>query len=131
MPFGERTVLQRSFIDMKRFSMMEQAHESPETIRKLITASNDNIVRWIEQGNNGLYEDCDTDDDDSFDDGFLSRRIANSNKAQVDDSSRSDLFLPEYSVTSGIPEIIDIPEDVPDRGRRGSLDGLETDQDYG
>ncbi|CAO3694480.1 unnamed protein product [Umbelopsis ramanniana] len=131
LPFGDRTVLQRSFIDMKRFSMMEQAHESPETIRKLITASNDNIVRWIEQGNNGLYEDCDTDDDDSFDDGFLSRRIANSNKAQVDDSSRSDLFLPEYSVTSGIPEIIDIPEDVPDKGRRGSIDGLETDQDYG
>ncbi|KAG2185419.1 hypothetical protein INT44_002210, partial [Umbelopsis vinacea] len=131
LPFGDRTVIQRSFIDMKRFSMMEQAHESPETIRKLITASNDSIVRWIEQGSNGLYEDCDTDDDDSFDDGFLSRRIANSNKAQVDASSRSDLFLPEYAVASGIPEIIDIPEDIPDKGRRGSLDGLETEQDYG
>lgn len=119
---------------MKRFSMIEQAHFSPETVRKLITASNDSIVRWIEQGSGSLYEDCDSDDDDSFDDGFLSRRMAKSNKSQVDDSARPDLFLPEYTVTSGIPEIVGVPEEPPttaDKGSRGSVDGLDIEQDYG
>jgi transcriptional activator SPT7 len=116
---------------MKRFSMMEQAHNHPETVRKIITASNDGIVRWIEQGNTGLYDDCDSEDEDSFDDGFLSRRMAKSNTAQVDDSSRADLYLPEYAITSGIPEIIAIPEEISDKTRRGSIDGLDNELEYG
>ncbi|KAJ2964384.1 hypothetical protein NQZ79_g717 [Umbelopsis isabellina] len=131
IPFGERPVITRSAVDMKRFSMIEQAHNHPETVRKIITASNDGIVRWIEQGNTGLYDDCDSDDDDSFDDGFLSRRMAKSNTAQVDDSSRADLYLPEYAITSGIPEIIAIPEEISDKTRRGSIDGLENELEYG
>lgn len=61
--------------------------------------------------------------------------MARATKEDQEDSARTDLFLPEYVITSGIPEIPNLPEDVTNEPqaesaltlRKASIDTTATD----
>jgi transcriptional activator SPT7 len=99
---------------MERFSMIEHLHDKPESIIKLVRCEFDRFLKWTDRrsGNTTLYDDFDLDSsDDENLDAFFSRKITKPNKT-IDDSTKNDLFLADYEITSGIPEIDGVPEDV-------------------
>ncbi|KAI8139598.1 hypothetical protein BJV82DRAFT_626694 [Fennellomyces sp. T-0311] len=116
---------------MERFAMLEHAHYKPETVQKLVKCTNERFTRWAERNGsaNSLYDDVefDSSDDENLD-AFFSRKIAKPAKSEQDDAMRTDLFLPEYLLTSGIPEIYSMRDDTLDNQdhgrmiRRGSID---------
>ncbi|KAI8636118.1 hypothetical protein BD408DRAFT_426659 [Parasitella parasitica] len=113
-PFAEREAMTRSGLDMERFAMMEHLHDKPEAVVKLIRCEFDRFLKWTDQRSTRatLYDDFDlhSSDDENLD-AFFSRKISKPNKS-VDDSARNDLFLPDYEITSGIPEIEGVSEDI-------------------
>ncbi|CAO3653291.1 unnamed protein product [Mucor hiemalis] len=114
-PFGEREALIRSSLDMERFSMMEHLHDKPESVIRLIRCDFDRFRKWTDRKSGStttLYDDFDLDSsDDENLDAFFSRKISKPNKL-VDDSSKNDLFLPDYEITSGLPEVDGVNEDI-------------------
>ncbi|KAF7724387.1 Transcriptional activator spt7 [Apophysomyces ossiformis] len=137
-PFGERQALLRNSLDMERFAMMEHTHADAEASQKLVRCTNEKFCQWTERRglNASLYDefDLESSDEESLD-AFFSRRMTKP-KTEEDDASRTDLFLPEYSLRSGIPEIAGVPEDVMDGdelakrrciNRRSSLDSIDQD----
>ncbi|KAI9315156.1 hypothetical protein BX666DRAFT_1959745 [Dichotomocladium elegans] len=106
-PFADRTAITRSALDMERFALIEHSHYKPETVQKLVKCTNDRFTRWAERTGSyiSLYDDVDleTSDDETLD-AFFSKRITKPSKLE-EDSLRTDLFLPEYVVASGIPEV--------------------------
>ncbi|KAI9478715.1 MAG: hypothetical protein EXX96DRAFT_505382 [Benjaminiella poitrasii] len=112
--FGEREALIRSGLDMERFSMIEHLHDKPESIIKLVRCEFDRFLKWTDRRPNNitLYEDFDlkSSDDETLD-AFFSKRISKPQK-RVDDSTRNDLFLPDYEITGGMPELEGVPEDL-------------------
>ena len=122
---------------MERFAMLEHAHHKPETVQKLIKCPNDRFTKWAERNGPGisLYDDVefDSSDDENLD-VFFSRKIAKPAKTEQDDGVRTDLFLPEYNVASGLPEIYNMRDNILDGQdhhqqqhhqrivRRGSID---------
>jgi transcriptional activator SPT7 len=99
---------------MERFSMIEHLHDKPESVIKLVRCEFDRFLKWTDHrlGNATLYDDFDLDSsDDENLDAFFSRKITKPNKI-IDDSAKNDLFLTDYAITSGIPEIDGVPEDV-------------------
>ncbi|GAN05795.1 SAGA transcriptional complex subunit [Mucor ambiguus] len=112
--FSEREALTRSGLDMERFAMIEHLHDKPEAVVKLVRCEFERFLKWTDRRSTTatLYDDFDLDSsDDENLDAFFSRRITKPNKT-VDDSTRNDLFLPDYEIASGIPEIDGVPEDV-------------------
>lgn len=104
----------RSGLDMERFSMIEHLHDKPESVIKLIRCEHDRFLKWTDRrsGHTTLYDDFDLDSsDDENLDAFFSRKITKPNKV-VDDSAKTDLFLPEYEITSGLPEVDGVNEDI-------------------
>ncbi|KAI8980411.1 hypothetical protein BDB01DRAFT_796328 [Pilobolus umbonatus] len=115
--FGEREALCRSELDMERFAMMEHFHDKPEVVIKLIRCDKDRFAKWTDHRpmHTSLFDDFDLDSsDDENLDAFFSRKIAKPDK-QVDDSVKTDLFMPEYIMTSGIPEIPGVKESIIER----------------
>ncbi|KAK4521289.1 uncharacterized protein ATC70_011903 [Mucor velutinosus] len=112
--FSEREALMRSGLDMERFAMMEHLHDKPEAVVKLVRCEFERFLKWTDRRSTTatLYDDFDLDSsDDENLDAFFSRKITKPDKT-VDDSTRNDLFLPDYEIASGIPEIDGVPEDV-------------------
>lgn len=104
----------RSGIDMERFAMIEHLHDKPDSVMKLIRCDHDRFLKWTDRRSTQttLYDDLDLDSsDDENLDAFFSRKITKPNKV-VDDSAKTDLFLPEYEITSGLPEVDGVPEDL-------------------
>ncbi|KAI9496603.1 hypothetical protein BDB00DRAFT_807985 [Zychaea mexicana] len=131
-PFGDRAAITRSSLEMERFAMMEHMHRKPETVQKLIKCPSDRFTKWAERNGPAisLYDDVefDSSDDENLD-VFFSRKIAKPTKTEQDDAMRSDLFLPEYMLMSGIPEIYSMRDEILDVNhdpgqvvRRGSID---------
>ncbi|CAO3621827.1 unnamed protein product [Cunninghamella blakesleeana] len=115
-PFEERQAILRSPFEMERFSMMEHLHNNNELIRKLVRCSEKNLIQWTDRrrpADASIYdEDVDLDSsDDEILDAFFSRKISKPKHADEDDATKIDLFLPEYAIAAGIPEIGDIPEE--------------------
>ena len=122
---------------MERFAMLEHAHHKSETVQKLIKCPNDRFTKWAERNGPGisLYDDVefDSSDDENLD-VFFSRKIAKPAKTEQDDAVRTDLFLSEYNVASGLPEIYNMRDNILDDQdhhqqqhhqrvvRRGSID---------
>lgn len=99
---------------MERFSMVEHLHDKPESVIKLVRCEFDRFLKWTDRrsGNTSLYDDFDLDSsDDENLDAFFSRKITKPNKT-IDDSTRNDLFLADYEITSGIPDIDGVAEDI-------------------
>lgn len=123
---------------MERFAIIEHQHCKPEVVQKLIKYPNDRFSRWAERNSGGssLYDtiELDSSDDENLD-VFFSRKMARATKGDQEDSARTDLFLPEYVITSGIPEIPNLPEDVTNEPqaesaltlRKASIDTTATD----
>ncbi|KAI8984540.1 hypothetical protein BDF20DRAFT_394859 [Mycotypha africana] len=113
-PFGEREILIRSALDMERFSMIQHLHNKPEAVMKLIRCEFERFSKWTDRRatNTTLYDsfDLDSSDDENLD-AFFSRKIAKPNKT-IDDSAKNDLFLFDYEIACGLPEIEGVPEDV-------------------
>ncbi|CAO3688768.1 unnamed protein product [Rhizopus stolonifer] len=113
-PFSDREALIRSGLDMERFSAMQHLHNRPESVIKLIRCENDKLLKWIDHRPSSVsaYDlfDLDSSDDENLD-AFFSKKITKSDKL-IDDSAKTNLFLPDYKVTCGIPEISGIPEDL-------------------
>lgn len=87
--------------------MMEHLHNKPETVNKLVQCDNEKFAKWIDRrsGQTTMYDDLDLDSsDDENLDAFFSRKITKPLK-KVEDSARSDLFLADYQMGSGLPEI--------------------------
>lgn len=107
---------------------MEHLHQKPETIQKLVKCTHDRFYKWAERTGSAitLYDDVDLDSsDDENLDVFFSRKLAKPNNNEQDDAMRTDLFLPEYQIASGFPEIHNMQEDTPEMmalARRSSLD---------
>ncbi|RCI06534.1 Transcriptional activator spt7 [Rhizopus stolonifer] len=113
-PFGEREALVRSSLDMERFAMIEHLHDKPKSVMRLLRCDHDRFLKWTDRRSNQatLYDDFDLDSsDDENLDAFFSRKIAKPDKT-VDDAARTDLFLPDYNITTGMPEIEDIVRDL-------------------
>ncbi|GAA5801474.1 hypothetical protein HPULCUR_006922 [Helicostylum pulchrum] len=126
--FGEREALMRSGLDMERFSMIEHLHDRPESVLKLIRCEPDKFLKWTERrlGQTTLYDDFDFDSsDDENLDAFFSRKISKPNKL-IDDSAKIDLFLPEYELTSGLPEIDGVNEDIIEPGEPDSTQSFSS-----
>ncbi|CEP13306.1 hypothetical protein [Parasitella parasitica] len=112
--FAEREAMTRSGLDMERFAMMEHLHDKPESVVKLVRCDSDRFLKWTDRRSTRatLYDDFDLDSsDDENLDAFFSRKITKPNET-VDDATRNNLFLPDYEITSGIPEIDGVSEDV-------------------
>ncbi|KAG1627861.1 hypothetical protein G6F45_007342 [Rhizopus arrhizus] len=113
-PFSEREALVRSGLDMERFSAIQHLHDKPESVIKLIRCENDKLLKWIDHrpSNASAYDifDLDSSDDENLD-AFFSKKITKLDKS-TDDSAKTNLFLPDYRFTSGIPEIDGVPEDI-------------------
>lgn len=113
-PFAERETLARLGLDMERFAMIEHLHDKPESVIKLVRCDFDRFLKWTDRRSTRatLYDDfeLDSSDDENLD-VFFSRKIRKPSK-MVDDSTKNDLFLPDYEITSGIPEIDGVAEDV-------------------
>lgn len=127
--FGNRNVIHRSSVDMERFSMLEHLHHQPECTKKLIRCSRTAFLRWIDRHEGfSVYDpfDLTSEDEDGFDGGFFfasTRKCERPSPTDEDDAIRTDLFLPEYYMASGVPDIIGVPEEyIP-------FDDLE-DEDY-
>lgn len=98
---------------MERFLLLERLHSKPAAMQKLIKCTSERFSRWIERNGAvaGYYDDIDLDSsDDENLDAFFSKRIVKP-KAEEEDALRTDLFLPEYAITCGIPEIDDVQEE--------------------
>lgn len=100
---------------MERFAMMEHLHDKPESVIRLVRCDFDRFRKWTDRKSGStttLYDDFDLDSsDDENLDAFFSRKISKPNKL-VDDSSKNDLFLPDYEITCGLPEVEGVNEDV-------------------
>lgn len=100
---------------MERFAIIEHQHCKPEVVQKLTKCPNDRFSRWSERNGIGssLYDtvDLESSDDENLD-VFFSRKMGRAAKEDQEDSARTDLFLPEYVITSGLPEIPNLPEDI-------------------
>ncbi|KAI7882180.1 hypothetical protein K492DRAFT_206338 [Lichtheimia hyalospora FSU 10163] len=126
--FSDRHAIVRSSLDMERFALMEHLHQKPETIQKLVKCTHDRFYKWAERTGSviTLYDDVDLDSsDDENLDVFFSRKLAKPNNNEQDEAMRTDLFLPEYQIASGFPEIHSMQEDTPEMmalARRSSLD---------
>lgn len=119
----------RSGLDMERFSMIEHLHDKPEAVLKLIRCEPDKFLKWTERrlGQTTLYDDFDLDSsEDENLDAFFSRKISKPNKL-IDDASRTDLFLSDYELTSGLPEIDGVKEDIIEPGTSESTSNLPMD----
>ncbi|KAL0082086.1 hypothetical protein F4703DRAFT_1739277, partial [Phycomyces blakesleeanus] len=124
--FGDREAILRSPLDMERFAMLEHVHSTPQVTQRLVRCTADTFSQWTERrgGNASLYDEFDINlSDEENLDAFFSRKIAKP-KTEQDDDTRTDLFLPEYIISSGIPEIAGVPEefieDEPKRGKQSS-----------
>lgn len=107
---------------MERFAMIEHLHDKPDSIIKLIRCEHDRFLKWTDRrsGHTTLYDDFDLDSsDDENLDAFFSRKITKPNKV-VNDSAKTDLFLPEYEITSGLPEVDGVSEDLLEPGPSSS-----------
>ncbi|CAO3611432.1 unnamed protein product [Cunninghamella echinulata] len=125
-PFDERPALLRSPFEMERFSMMEHIHNNNELVRKLVRCPEKNLIQWTDRrrpADASIYdEDVDLDSsDDEILDAFFSRKISKPKHADEDDATKTDLFLPEYAITAGIPEIGDIPEEYRENNNNSSI----------
>ncbi|KAI8066805.1 hypothetical protein BC940DRAFT_257389 [Gongronella butleri] len=124
-PFGEQVALVRSTIAMERFSMMEHVHDKTNVVRKLIRCPDKNLIQWTDRrrpADASLYDhdiDLDSSDDEILD-AFFSRKIAKPKHADDDDATRQDLFLPEYQITAGVPEMPDHLNEEYKRDRHAS-----------
>ncbi|KAI8994620.1 hypothetical protein BDB01DRAFT_846642 [Pilobolus umbonatus] len=113
--FGNRPVLCRSPYDMERFATMEHLHNRPESIKQLMKCSKNAFVRWLERSDRfTVYDSPDISSDDDEHDGrfFFAKSNDKMKQSGDDDALKSDLFLPEYQITAGLPEINGIPEDL-------------------
>lgn len=117
--FGNRLALGRNSLDMERFSRLEHLHHQPETTKKLMRCSRTAFLRWLDRRDEFIstYDDFDmnSEDEEGFDGGFFfstsSKGDNKSKPTNEDDAIRTDLFLPEYYLGSGIPEIDGVPEE--------------------
>ncbi|KAI7863084.1 hypothetical protein BDF14DRAFT_1847660 [Spinellus fusiger] len=112
--FGEREAIVRSPFDMGRFAILEHTHNTPQSDQKLARCTADVFSRWTERrrASASLYDDFDASlsDEDNFD-AFFTRKITKP-KTEENDAARNDLFLPEYIISSGLPEIQRIPQEL-------------------
>lgn len=130
--FADREALTRSALDMERFALIENLHHKPAMTQKLVKCTHDRFSRWNERsgGSASLYDEVDLDssDDDNLD-AFFSRKITKP-KTEEDDAMRTDLFLPEYFLSCGLPEITalsdnlreEVPMETRHLSRKGSMD---------
>lgn len=115
--FGNRHAMHRSSVDMERFSMLEHLHHQPECTKKLIRCSRTAFLRWIDRHEGfSVYDSFDltSEDEDGFDGGFFfasTKKCERPAPTDEDDAIRTDLFLPEYYIASGVPDIVGVPEE--------------------
>jgi transcriptional activator SPT7 len=125
-PFGEHEALVRSAFEMERFAMMENTHNNTKLARKLVRCTEKNLVQWTDRrrpGDASIYDDdvdLDSSDDEILD-AFFSRKISKPKHADEDDAARANLFLPDYAITAGIPDIANIPQEYRDPTNRRQL----------
>ncbi|CAO3619766.1 unnamed protein product [Mucor hiemalis] len=115
--FGNRYALGRNSLDMERFSRLEHLHHQPETTKKLMRCSRTAFLRWLDRRDEltSTFDEFDmnSEDEEGFDGGFF-YSTSKGDKAKPtdeDDAIRTDLFLPEYYLGSGIPEIDGVSEE--------------------
>ncbi|KAI8364102.1 hypothetical protein BD560DRAFT_425671 [Blakeslea trispora] len=113
-PFSEREALVRSSLEMERFTMMEHLHDHPSSVMRLMRCDPDRFLTWTDRRSHhaSLLDefDLDSSDDENLD-AFFSRKMTKPDKV-VDDAVKTDLFLPYYAITSGLPELEGVPEDL-------------------
>ncbi|KAI8364636.1 uncharacterized protein BYT42DRAFT_589889 [Radiomyces spectabilis] len=108
-PFEEHEALIRSSLDMERLYIMQLVHSDEEKVLRLIQVSDDSFARWTDRRDDtGAFDDrfdADSSDDENFN--SFSRKTKKSSKLEEDSAVRSDLFLPEYKMSCGIPEVME------------------------
>ncbi|OBZ89272.1 Transcriptional activator spt7, partial [Choanephora cucurbitarum] len=114
--FGERNAIQVSPFDIERHAVMELMHHQPDHVKRLIRASRLGFVKWMER-NEGIHgpeeyaeallSDLDSEDEQ---DGFFSKRLHD--RTNLPDQERDNLFLPEYNMVPGLPDIDGLPVDL-------------------
>ncbi|KAI9259782.1 hypothetical protein EDC94DRAFT_612072 [Helicostylum pulchrum] len=116
--FGNRSAMHRSALDMERFSRLEHLHQQPELTKKLMRCSSTAFVRWVDRHEGSSVHDLfdlTSEDEEGFDGGFFFSSKTRSEKlpppTDEDDALRTDLFLPEYYLLSGVPEIAGVAEE--------------------
>lgn len=127
--FSDRVALKRSSLDMERFHMLEHLHHDSTSTKKLMRCNKKALSRWMSRRglnmttrtiSTSVYDtfDLTSEDEDDTDDGggffFMMNKHGGehkSNPTDEEDANRTDLFLPEYSMTAGLPEIEGIPEE--------------------
>lgn len=113
LPFSDREAIQRTPSDMRRFALLETAHDSPTLWRDPVSRAGGREGVTSPGGGDrdrqaaALYDDEDDDDDD---------------RRRKDEG----MFLPEYVVTSGMSELWDafLEREEEARGKAGS-EGVE------
>ncbi|KAG2235759.1 hypothetical protein INT48_000985 [Thamnidium elegans] len=115
--FGNRRAMHRSCLDMERFSRLEHLHHQPGLTKKLMRCSSTAFVRWVDRHEGSSVHDAfdlTSEDEEGFDGGFFFSSKTRSEKpppTDEEDALRTDLFLPEYYLLSGVPEIAGVAEE--------------------
>jgi transcriptional activator SPT7 len=92
---------------MYRFALFEKYHNQPNILRKLMRYSSSTLSKMLQ------YNITDFDQNDEDDEGdhgsFFFERKKQKKKDKMEE--RSDLFLPEYALTCGLPRIEGIEQE--------------------
>jgi hypothetical protein len=75
------------------------------------------FLRWLERHEGiemSIYDqlDMNSEDEEGFDGGFFFSRSDRPKPTDENDAIRNDLFLPEYAIIPGLPEIEGVPEEL-------------------
>jgi transcriptional activator SPT7 len=114
--FSSRLALNRNPFEMEKFSLLEHLHHQPETTKKLMRCSQVGFKRWLNRRDTtSIYDEFDfnSEDEEGFDGGFFFSSTTTNKQPATDEEDvlRTDLFLPEYYLNSGVPDIEGIPEE--------------------
>jgi transcriptional activator SPT7 len=115
--FGNRHAITQSSVDVEWSSLLERLHHQPKSTKKLIRCSRLAFLRWLERHEGiemSIYDqlDMNSEDEEGFDGGFFFSRSDRPKPTDENDAIRNDLFLPEYAIIPGLPEIEGVPEEL-------------------
>jgi transcriptional activator SPT7 len=92
---------------MHRFALFEKYHDKPKIVKKLMRYSSSTLSKMLQ------YNITDFDQNDDDEDGDNGSFFFEKKKQKKEENmeERSDLFLPEYALTCGLPRIEGIKQE--------------------